>query len=126
MEASYAQVGGQSVLILREGTTRSRGREAQRANITAAKVVAETGPAGSAVISVMIDQSGTGGQNRITELMEMLDADCYENRLTAVKTLATKTDNPKVIAALRNALQDENAQVRRVAEEFFARKQIGD
>jgi len=30
------------VLILREGTTRSRGRDAQRANITAAKVVAES------------------------------------------------------------------------------------
>jgi len=42
MEAISAQVGGQSVLILREGTTRSRGRDAQRANITAAKVVAET------------------------------------------------------------------------------------
>ena len=42
MEAIPAQVGGQPVLILREGTTRSRGREAQRANITAAKVVAET------------------------------------------------------------------------------------
>jgi thermosome len=42
MEASYAQVSGQPVLILREGTTRSRGREAQRANITAAKVVAES------------------------------------------------------------------------------------
>jgi len=42
VEASYAQVSGQPVLILREGTTRSRGREAQRANITAAKVVAET------------------------------------------------------------------------------------
>ena len=42
MEAIPAQVSGQPVLILREGTTRSRGREAQRANITAAKVVAET------------------------------------------------------------------------------------
>jgi thermosome len=42
VEASYTQVSGQPVLILREGTTRSRGREAQRANITAAKVVAET------------------------------------------------------------------------------------
>ena len=90
------------------------------------KVVAETGPANSAVISEMIDHSGTEGQNRITELMEMLDADCYENRLIAVKTLATKTDNPKVIGALRKALQDENAQVRRMAEEFFAGKQVGD
>ena len=42
MEAIPAQISGQPVLILREGTTRSRGREAQRANITAAKVVAET------------------------------------------------------------------------------------
>jgi thermosome len=42
MEAIPANVGGQPVLILREGSTRSRGREAQRANITAAKVVAET------------------------------------------------------------------------------------
>ncbi|MBW1787032.1 MAG: hypothetical protein JRK53_10530 [Deltaproteobacteria bacterium] len=86
------------------------------------KAVAETGPSGSAVIPEMIDHSGAGGQNRISELMEMLDADCYENRLTAVKALATKTDNPKVIAALRKALQDENAQVRQVAEEFFAGK----
>jgi len=42
VEAIPAQISGQPVLILREGTTRSRGREAQRANITAAKVVAET------------------------------------------------------------------------------------
>jgi thermosome len=35
-------ISGQPVLILREGTTRSRGRDAQRANLTAAKVVAET------------------------------------------------------------------------------------
>jgi len=41
-EAIPAMVSGQPVLILREGTTRSRGKEAQRANITAAKVVAET------------------------------------------------------------------------------------
>ena len=42
VEAIPAQISGQPVLILREGTTKSRGREAQRANITAAKVVAET------------------------------------------------------------------------------------
>ena len=90
------------------------------------KVLAETGPSGSAVISEMIDHAGAGGQNRISELMEMLDADCCEDRLTAVKALATKTDNPKVIAALRKALQDEDAQVRQAAEEFFAGKQVGD
>src|SRR4030066_1534963 len=33
---------GQPVLILKEGTSRSRGKEAQRSNIMAARVVAET------------------------------------------------------------------------------------
>ncbi|MEM2925893.1 MAG: thermosome subunit beta [Candidatus Bathyarchaeia archaeon] len=33
---------GQPILILKEGTTRSRGREAQRNNITAASIIAET------------------------------------------------------------------------------------
>lgn len=40
-EAIQASIGGQPVLILREGTQRTRGKEAQRANIMAAKVVAE-------------------------------------------------------------------------------------
>lgn len=42
MEASFASINGQQVLILKEGTSRNRGKEAQRANITAAKVVAES------------------------------------------------------------------------------------
>jgi len=58
-------------------------------------------------------------------LMEMLDADCSENRLIAVKALSTKTDNPKVTAALQKALKDENAQVRQAAEAFFAGKPGG-
>jgi thermosome len=37
-----AQAGGVPVLVLKEGSNRSRGREAQHANITAAKVVAES------------------------------------------------------------------------------------
>ena len=37
-----AQAGGVPVLVLREGSNRSRGREAQHSNITAAKVVAES------------------------------------------------------------------------------------
>jgi len=37
-----AQAGGVPVLVLKEGSSRSRGREAQRANIAAAKIVAET------------------------------------------------------------------------------------
>jgi len=40
-EVIPAKIGGQQVLILREGTTRSVGREAQRSNIAAARVVAE-------------------------------------------------------------------------------------
>ncbi|MGQ9543722.1 MAG: thermosome subunit beta [Candidatus Bathyarchaeia archaeon] len=36
-----AYLTGQPVLILKEGTTRSRGREAQRSNIMAAKIIAE-------------------------------------------------------------------------------------
>jgi thermosome len=37
-----AQTGGVPVLVLREGSNRSRGRDAQHGNITAAKVVAES------------------------------------------------------------------------------------
>jgi thermosome len=37
-----AQAGGVPVLVLKEGSNRSRGREAQHANITAAKIVAES------------------------------------------------------------------------------------
>ena len=36
-----AQIGGQPILILREGSGRSRGKEAQRNNIMAAKIIAE-------------------------------------------------------------------------------------
>ncbi len=37
-----AELAGQSVIILREGTSRSRGRDAQKANIVAAKIIAES------------------------------------------------------------------------------------
>jgi chaperonin GroEL (HSP60 family) len=41
--SSYpTQAGGVPILVLREGSKRSRGREAQHANITAVKVVAES------------------------------------------------------------------------------------
>ncbi|RLF13640.1 MAG: thermosome subunit, partial [Thermoprotei archaeon] len=38
---AVAQLGGVPVLILKEGSTRTVGREAQRANIAAAKAIAE-------------------------------------------------------------------------------------
>jgi len=41
-EAIPATISGQPVLILKEGSSRSRGKEAQRSNIMAARVVAET------------------------------------------------------------------------------------
>ncbi|MEM2117473.1 MAG: thermosome subunit beta [Candidatus Bathyarchaeia archaeon] len=40
--SSPAQAGGVPVLVLREGSSRSRGKEAQHTNIMAAKIVAET------------------------------------------------------------------------------------
>jgi thermosome len=40
--SSTAQAGGVPVLILKEGSNRSRGREAQHANIAAAKIVADS------------------------------------------------------------------------------------
>ena len=40
-QAIQAQIGGQPVLILREGTSRSRGRNAQRSNIMAARIISE-------------------------------------------------------------------------------------
>ncbi len=39
---STPELAGTPILILKEGTTRSRGREAQHANITAARIIAET------------------------------------------------------------------------------------
>jgi len=38
---SLPQATGQQILILKEGSTRTRGREAQRANITAARIISE-------------------------------------------------------------------------------------
>jgi archaeal chaperonin len=37
-----AEIAGQPVIILKEGTSRNRGRDAQRGNILAAKIIAET------------------------------------------------------------------------------------
>jgi len=41
MAAQQGQLGGQPVVILKEGTTRSMGRDAQRMNILAARIIAE-------------------------------------------------------------------------------------
>jgi len=42
LSAASTQTGGIPIMVLREGSNRSRGREAQHGNITAAKVVAES------------------------------------------------------------------------------------
>jgi chaperonin GroEL (HSP60 family) len=41
-QAIPAQIGGQPILILKEGSSRSRGKDAQRNNIMAAVVIANT------------------------------------------------------------------------------------
>jgi thermosome len=61
MSAQLGQLGGQPILILKEGTGRSRGREAQKANINAAKVIAEAvksalGPKG--MDKMLVDSMG--------------------------------------------------------------------
>jgi hypothetical protein len=55
------QLGGQQVFILREGTTRTRGKEVQRSNIMAAKAIASAvrstlGPRG--MDKMLVNQSG--------------------------------------------------------------------
>ncbi len=42
MSSFPTQAGGVPILVLKEGSNRSRGREAQRGNITAAKIIAES------------------------------------------------------------------------------------
>jgi thermosome len=59
--SSSAQAGGVPVLVLKEGSSRSRGREAQHTNIMAAKIVAETvksalGPKG--MDKMLVDSMG--------------------------------------------------------------------
>jgi len=56
-----AQLGGQPVIILKEGTTRTRGRAAQKNNIAAAKIIAEIvkttlGPKG--MDKILVDSIG--------------------------------------------------------------------
>jgi len=59
--AYLAQLGGQPVIILKEGTTRTRGRAAQKNNIAAAKIIAEIvkttlGPKG--MDKILVDSIG--------------------------------------------------------------------
>ena len=56
-----AQLGGQPIIILKEGTERTRGRDAMANNIAAAKVIAEAvrtslGPRG--MDKMLVDQFG--------------------------------------------------------------------
>ena len=56
-----AQLGGQPILIMKEGTERTRGRDAMENNIAAAKVIAEAvrtslGPRG--MDKMLVDQFG--------------------------------------------------------------------
>jgi len=59
---AYApRAGGQPVIVLKEGTTRTRGKAAQRNNIAAAKIIAEIvrttlGPKG--MDKILVDSIG--------------------------------------------------------------------
>ena len=77
-EAIPAQIGGQPVLILREGTSRSRGRDAQRSNIMAARIIADVikssfGPRGmdKMLVDTLGDVTITGDGAAILKEMDV-------------------------------------------------------
>jgi len=77
-QAIPAQISGQPVLILKEGTSRSRGRDAQRSNITAARVIADViktsfGPKGmdKMLVDTLGDVTITGDGATILKEMDI-------------------------------------------------------
>ena len=77
-QAIPAQISGQPVLILKEGTSRSRGKDAQRSNITAARVIADVikssfGPKGmdKMLVDTLGDVTITGDGATILKEMDV-------------------------------------------------------
>ena len=96
-QAYVAQIGGQPVLILPEGTLRSTGRDAQRANIAAAKAVADIvrttlGPKG--MDKMLVDSIGdiTITNDGVTILEEME----VEHPAAKMMVEVAKTQNEEV------------------------------
>ncbi len=85
-----AELTGQQVIILKEGTSRSRGRDAQKANIVAAKIIAESiktslGPKG--MDKMLVD--GFGDVTITNDGATILDE--MEVQHPAPRTSSTKT-----------------------------------
>jgi len=96
-QAYLAQIGGQPVLILPEGTIRSTGRDAQKANIAAAKAVADIvrttlGPKG--MDKMLVDSIGdiTITNDGVTILEEME----VEHPAAKMMVEVAKTQNEEV------------------------------
>jgi len=96
-QAYVAQIGGQPVLILPEGTLRSTGRDAQKANIAAAKAVADIirttlGPKG--MDKMLVDSIGdiTITNDGVTILEEME----VEHPAAKMMVEVAKTQNEEV------------------------------
>jgi thermosome len=91
-----AQLGGTPVLILREGTSRSRGKDAQGANILAAKVIAEAirttlGPRG--MDKMLVDSLG--------------DVTLTNDGATILKEIDVQHPAAKMIVEVAKAQDDE-------------------
>jgi thermosome len=96
-QAYIAQIGGQPVLILPEGTVRSTGRDAQKANIAAAKAIADIvrttlGPKG--MDKMLVDSIGdiTITNDGVTILQEME----VEHPAAKMMVEVAKTQNEEV------------------------------
>jgi thermosome len=90
-----AQIGGQPVLILREGSSRSRGKEAQRNNIQAAKVVA----------NVVKSALGPKGMDKM--LVDSLgDATITSDGATILKEMDIQHPTAKMMVEVAKATDD--------------------
>jgi chaperonin GroEL (HSP60 family) len=95
-QAISAQIGGQPVLILREGSSRTRGKEAQRNNIQAAKVVA----------NVVKSALGPKGMDKM--LVDSLgDATITSDGATILKEMDIQHPAAKMIVEVAKTTDDE-------------------
>jgi thermosome len=91
-----AQIGGQQVLILREGSSRSRGKEAQSNNIQAAKVVA----------NVVKSALGPKGMDKM--LVDSLgDATITSDGATILKEMDVQHPTAKMMVEVAKTTDDE-------------------
>jgi thermosome len=95
-QAISAQIGGQPVLILREGSSRTRGKEAQRNNIQAAKIVA----------NVVKSALGPKGMDKM--LVDTLgDATITSDGATILKEMDIQHPAAKMVVEVAKTTDDE-------------------